>query len=59
MSVESSPGSSEQATLFNLPGIIIVIPVLVVYMATCVSVPFFYRGDHRVEPSLASGAGSR
>ncbi len=33
------------AVAFNLLGIIIGIPILVVYMATCVSVPFFYRRE--------------
>jgi amino acid transporter len=37
------------AVAFNLLGIIIGIPILVVYMATCVSVPFFYR---REQPRL-------
>lgn len=37
------------AIAFNLLGIIIGIPILVVYMATCVSVPFFYR---REQPQL-------
>ncbi|HEY6541675.1 MAG TPA: APC family permease [Ktedonobacteraceae bacterium] len=37
------------AIAFNLLGIIIGIPILVVYMATCLSVPFFYR---REQPQL-------
>ncbi len=31
---------------FNLLGIIIGIPILIVYIATCLSVPFYYRREH-------------
>jgi len=34
-------------TAFGLLGIIITIPILLVYMATCLSVPFFYYREHR------------
>lgn len=34
---------------FNLLGTIIGIPIIIVYMATCLSVPFFYRREHRGE----------
>lgn len=37
------------AVAFNLLGIIIGIPIIIVYMATCLSVPFFYR---REQPGL-------
>ena len=34
---------------FNLLGTILTIPILLVYMATCVSVPIFYAREHREE----------
>lgn len=34
-------------TAFALIGTIITIPILVVYMAACLSVPFFYQREHR------------
>ncbi len=37
------------STAFGLLGIIITILILLVYMATCLSVPFFYRREHRDE----------
>jgi amino acid transporter len=37
------------AVAFNLLGTIIGIPIIVVYMATCLSVPFFYLREHRGE----------
>ena len=37
------------AVAFNLLGTIIGIPIIVVYMATCLSVPFFYWREHRGE----------
>jgi amino acid transporter len=37
------------AVAFNLLGTIIGIPIIVVYMATCLSVPFFYQREHRGE----------
>ncbi len=37
------------AVAFNLLGTIIGIPIIIVYMATCLSVPFFYRREHRGE----------
>src|SRR5579863_205482 len=37
------------AVAFNLLGIIIGIPILIVYMATCLSVPFFYRREQAGE----------
>jgi amino acid transporter len=40
-------------TAFGLLGIIITIPILLVYMATCLSVPFFYYREHRDRFHLA------
>ncbi len=37
------------AVAFNLLGTIIGIPIIIVYMATCASVPFFYRREHSAE----------
>jgi amino acid transporter len=37
------------AVAFNLLGTIIGIPIIVVYMATCLSVPFFYQREHSGE----------
>src|SRR5262249_31535426 len=37
------------ATAFALVGTIIAIPIIVVYMATCLAVPFFYQREHRAE----------
>ncbi|HVB22870.1 MAG TPA: APC family permease [Ktedonobacteraceae bacterium] len=37
------------AVAFNLLGTIIGIPIIVVYMATCLAVPFFYQREHRRE----------
>ena len=37
------------AVAFNLLGTIIGIPIIVVYMATCLAVPFFYQREHRGE----------
>jgi amino acid transporter len=34
-------------TAFALIGIVITIPILVIYMATCAAVPFFYAREHR------------
>jgi amino acid transporter len=34
------------ATAFALVGTIIAIPIILVYMATCLAVPFFYRREH-------------
>ncbi|GAC1350281.1 MAG: APC family permease [Ktedonobacteraceae bacterium] len=36
-------------TAFALIGTIIVIPIVFVYIATCIAVPFFYRREHRNE----------
>ena len=41
-------------TAFALLGTIVLIPILVVYMATCISVPFFYRREHSQEFSVVS-----
>jgi len=40
------------ATAFALVGTIIAIPIIVVYMATCLAVPFFYQREHRTEFSI-------
>lgn len=40
------------AVAFGLLGTIITILILVVYMAICLSVPFFYRREHREEFSI-------
>ncbi len=40
------------AQAFALLGAIITVPILLVYMATCVSVPFFYQREHRDEFSI-------
>jgi amino acid transporter len=37
------------AIAFNLVGTVIAIPIILVYMATCLSVPFFYWREHRQE----------
>ncbi len=37
------------STAFALIGTIIVIPIVLVYIATCLSVPFFYRREHASE----------
>jgi amino acid transporter len=37
------------ATAFALVGTVIAIPIIVVYMATCLAVPFFYQREHRAE----------
>jgi amino acid transporter len=41
------------STAFALLGIIITILILVVYMATCLSVPFFYLREHRENFNVA------
>src|SRR6266571_2893744 len=40
------------ATAFALVGTIIAIPIILVYMATCLAVPFFYQREHRAEFSI-------
>jgi amino acid transporter len=37
------------ATAFAFVGTIIAIPIILVYMATCLAVPFFYQREHRAE----------
>lgn len=37
------------ATAFALVGTVIAIPIIVVYMATCLALPFFYQREHRAE----------
>ncbi len=37
------------ATAFALVGTIIAIPIILVYMATCLALPFFYQREHRAE----------
>jgi len=37
------------ATAFALIGTIIAIPIILVYMATCLAVPFFYQREHRAD----------
>lgn len=47
------PGAVYGPTIgFGLIGTIITIPILLVYMATCVSVPFYYRREHPDEFSV-------
>jgi amino acid transporter len=36
-------------TAFALVGAFIAIPIILVYMATCLAVPFFYQREHRAE----------
>jgi len=40
------------ATAFALVGTIIAIPIILVYMATCLALPFFYQREHRAEFSI-------
>src|SRR6266581_2138907 len=40
------------ATAFAFVGTIIAIPIILVYMATCLAVPFFYQREHRAEFSI-------
>lgn len=40
------------STAFALVGTIVTILILVVYLATCISVPFFYYREHRTEFSV-------
>ncbi len=40
-------------TAFAFTGALLTVPLLLVYMATCLSVPFFYRREHRDEFSVA------
>jgi len=37
------------ATAFAFVGTIIAVPIILVYMATCLAVPFFYQREHRAE----------